>query len=448
MSNYTTSILYIYGPTDTVITVFEETAEGHSPSVQMQIGADRLVFIGESTAVTFDLPYTIEGLSFGYDQEIPDEGMSVGDTQTLIGKDGENCEIVLYPVGEDDLEDPTTALAVSCTSPNGVTLATAGKYVPKNVKVTPVLQEKSVTANGDVTPDDGYAGLSKVTVNVEAQGGVGKLQSKTVIPTDEQQIVTPDEGYDGLSSVTVEAVGSELITSALVDMASGANEEPIIDLEFFSYEKDSATITNKGVLGSAGNATVTLNSGSAYYNNTDGYKNGLVLTKNANFTVPTNLIENNVNSVYTWIIGVSSYTHQVSIVPYARICRSNKDVPSVYYYYYANAFCAKLANTTYEENILSYNTDIVTFKSSTGYTFGITPGDVLAFTCDGSVVRFYINGVEAMSMLRSRMTVADVSKIGCGDTSNTSDYYFDSLKIFKFHLYNRCLSEEELQEVM
>lgn len=274
------------------------------------------------------------------------------------------------------------------------------------------------------------------------------LQEKTVIPTDEQQIVTPDEGYDGISSVTVEAVGSELITSELVDMDSGRHEEALIALEFYSYEKDSATIANTGVLGSAGNATVTLNSGSAYYSNNSGSRSGLVLTKNANFTVPTGLIENTVNSVYTWIVGVSNYTHQSSTPAFARICRSNKDVPSVYYYYSAGAFCAKLATTASESSLLSYNSDIVTFNSSLGYTFGITPGDVLAFTCDGSVVRFYINGVEAMSMLRSKMTVTDIAKIGCGDTSNTSSYWFDTLKIFKFRLYDRCMSEEELQEVI
>lgn len=101
-----------------------------------------------------------------------------------------------------------------------------------------VLQTKTVTPSVNaqqVSPDEGYYGLSRVNVDAIpssyiiptgtlsiARNGtfnvsqyasatvnvpmVHNNQAKTVSPTSSQQIITADSGYDGLSSVTINAV--------------------------------------------------------------------------------------------------------------------------------------------------------------------------------------------------------------------------------------------------
>ena len=68
------------------------------------------------------------------------------------------------------------------------------------VNVQPKLQEKSVTVNGAVTPDSGFQGLSKVTVNVPAT----PTEEKTVelALADGNQVLTPTAGKN-FSKVTI-----------------------------------------------------------------------------------------------------------------------------------------------------------------------------------------------------------------------------------------------------
>lgn len=91
---------------------------------------------------------------------------------------------------------------INITTPNGVKLKTAGKYVTDDTTVIPVLEEKTVTPNTtqqSVEPSDGKAGLKKVTV------AAIETETKTVTPSTSSQTVQPTSGKY-LSQVTVGAI--------------------------------------------------------------------------------------------------------------------------------------------------------------------------------------------------------------------------------------------------
>ena len=139
----------------------------------------------------------------------------------------------------------------------GVKLKTAATYCTDDIIVRPKLQSKTVTANGSVTSDSGYCGLSDVQVNVQP-----KLQTKEVTPTKGKQVVQPDSSYDGLSQVTINAIpdsyiipsGSQTITtngtydvtekaSVVVNIPSGG-EQPTLNAPSISLSGTTLTITN------------------------------------------------------------------------------------------------------------------------------------------------------------------------------------------------------------
>lgn len=73
------------------------------------------------------------------------------------------------------METSASEIELTMTQPS-IILNTKGTYCDKDIKLTAALQNKTVTENGQVTADDGYAGLRSVTVNFNSEDFVLKSE--------------------------------------------------------------------------------------------------------------------------------------------------------------------------------------------------------------------------------------------------------------------------------
>lgn len=155
-----------------------------------------------------------------------------------------------------------TELGLADSVANLDTLTTAVESIENQGSVSATVKE------GDTyTIPKGYHNGSG-TVSGIAGGGSYNLQSKTVTPTKSQQSITPDEGYYGLSDVTVQAIPANYQDVSVTT----ATADDVLSNKVFI---DSTGKTNAGTMANNGTVTEKLDTTTTSYTIPKGFHSGI-----------------------------------------------------------------------------------------------------------------------------------------------------------------------------
>ena len=170
-------------------------------------------------------------------------------------------EITRLQTARNTIRDKLIEFGLATSTAKLDALATAVDGIENKGAISASVQE------GDTyTIPKGYHNGSG-TVSGVAGGGNYSLQSKTITPTKSQQSVTPDQGFYGLSDVTVKAIPEAYQNVSAVTATAG-------DVLANKVIVDATGATKTGTMPNNGTVEKTLDTNTTQYIIPKGYHNG------------------------------------------------------------------------------------------------------------------------------------------------------------------------------
>lgn len=269
----------------------------------------------------------------------------------------------------------------------------------------PVNQEKTVTQNGEVTPDSGYDGLSKVTVNVPG----ATLVSKSI--TENGSYNPASDNADGYSDVTVNVPNSYAAADEGKVVSGGA---------LVAQTARSSEITENGTYNTTTNNSVTVNVSGGGGGGGGGYPDAVVVM---DFTK------------YTGVFRGVTYSAAGAVFPASG--SANIDIPyfSGGMTLYLDVTSMQLASGDHRRFIMADSAKGLIYRSTGKWAFyngnwedsAITDGDFF----DGAKVKVYVDANNKWHIYKDNILVfeptgAQVINVPTGSTTNYAGPFIGS----------------------